>query len=73
MQEIALFSGKIYTPGTNFTRPPVVTVATNLNSASIDKISKLLSAISQTGCTGLGVVQCSAEPGLERSLVEKKT
>ena len=33
MREIALFSGKIYTPGTNFTRPPVVTVATNLNSA----------------------------------------
>ena len=32
MQEIALFSGKIYTAGTNFTRPPVVTVATNLNS-----------------------------------------
>ena len=29
MQEIALFSGKIYTAGTNFTRPPVVT---NLNS-----------------------------------------
>ena len=33
MREIALFSGKIYTPQTNFTRPPVVTVATNLNSA----------------------------------------
>ena len=32
MQEISLFSGKIYTAGTNFTRPPVVTVATNLNS-----------------------------------------
>ena len=32
MQEIALFSGKIYTAGTNFTRPSVVTVATNLNS-----------------------------------------
>ena len=32
-QEIALFSWKIYTAGTNFTRPPVVTVATNLNSA----------------------------------------
>ena len=32
MQEIALFSGKFYTAGTNFTRPPVVTVATNLNS-----------------------------------------
>ena len=34
MQEIALFSGKVNTAGTNFTRPPVVTVATNLNSAS---------------------------------------
>ena len=32
MRGIALFSGKIYTAGTNFTRPPVVTVATNLNS-----------------------------------------
>ena len=32
MLKIALFSGKIYTAGTNFTRPPVVTVATNLNS-----------------------------------------
>ena len=28
MRKIALFSGKIYTAGTNFTRPPVVTVAT---------------------------------------------
>ena len=32
MQEIALFSRIIYTVGKNFTRPPVVTVATNLNS-----------------------------------------
>ena len=32
MREIALFSGKIYTAGTNFTRLPLVTVATNLNS-----------------------------------------
>ena len=40
--------------------------------ASIDKILKLLIAISQSGCTGLGEVQCSAEPGLERSLVQKK-
>ena len=35
MQEIALFSGKIYTVGKNFTRLPVVTVATNLNSVDI--------------------------------------
>ena len=28
-----MFSGKIYTAGTNFARPPVMTVATNLNSA----------------------------------------
>ena len=28
-----LFSGKIYTAGTNFKRPPVATVVTNLNSA----------------------------------------
>ena len=33
MQESALFSGKIYTAGTNFTRPPVATVVTNLNLA----------------------------------------
>ena len=33
MRDIALISRKIYTAGTNFTRPPVVTVATNLNSA----------------------------------------
>ena len=32
MREITLFSRKVYTAGTNFTRPPVVTVATNLNS-----------------------------------------
>ena len=36
MREIALFSGKIYTAGTNFTRPLVVTVATNLNSDDDD-------------------------------------
>ena len=34
IREIALFSGKIYIAGTNFTQPPVVTVATNLNSGS---------------------------------------
>ena len=28
----ALFSGKIYTAGQNFTRPPVVTVVTNFKS-----------------------------------------
>ena len=32
MREIVLFSGKIYTAGTNFTQPLVMTVATNLNS-----------------------------------------
>ena len=30
-----LFSGKIYTAGKKFSRPPVVTVVTNLNSALI--------------------------------------
>ena len=34
MQENTLFPGKIYTAGTNFTRPPVAPVATNLNSAT---------------------------------------
>ena len=32
MHENALFSGKIYTDGKNFTQQLVVTVATNLNS-----------------------------------------
>ena len=32
MREKMLFSWKFCTAGTNFTRPPVVTVATNLNS-----------------------------------------
>ena len=32
VQENRLFSGRIYTAGTNFTRPPVATVVTNLNS-----------------------------------------
>ena len=31
MRDIALISRKIYTAGKNFTRPPVVMVATNLN------------------------------------------
>ena len=35
MRDIALISGKIYTAGKNFTRPPVVTVATNLNSVNL--------------------------------------
>ena len=35
MRKFALFFGKIYTAGTNFTRLPVVTVATNLNSVSV--------------------------------------
>ena len=47
MQEIALFSREIYTPETNFTRPPVVTVATNLNSE--DQVRKFLAPVSR-GC-----------------------
>ena len=39
MREIALFSGKIYTADTNFTRPPVATVATNLNSVHNSNLS----------------------------------
>ena len=38
MQEYALlFYGKIYTAGTNFTRPSVAPVVTNLNSAETDR------------------------------------
>ena len=33
LQGNALFSGKIYTTGKKFTRPPVATVATNFKSA----------------------------------------
>ena len=33
VQENPWFSGKIYTVGKNFTRPPVAMVVTNLNSA----------------------------------------
>ena len=33
--KIAWFSGNIYTASANFIRPPVVTVATNLNSAKM--------------------------------------
>ena len=35
MREFTLFSEKIYTAGTNLTRPPVVTVATNINSGPL--------------------------------------
>ena len=41
MQDIAVISRKIYTAGKNFTRPPVVTVATNLNSNSGNNIDTL--------------------------------
>ena len=34
MLEKALFPGKFYTAGTNFTRPPVATAVTNLNSGA---------------------------------------
>ena len=34
MWETALFSGKVYTADKNFTRPPVVTVATNSKSGT---------------------------------------
>ena len=48
--DIALFSGKIYMAGTNFTQPLVVTVATvatNLNSA-MQKTQKALTYYSST-------------------------
>ena len=47
MTKIALFSGKIHTATTNFTRPPGVTVATNLNSEKNGRaknIGEILSA-----------------------------
>ena len=42
MREIALFSGKIYTAGTNFTRPLGVTVETNLKLCIYDTKSHCL-------------------------------
>ena len=41
MREIALFFWKIYTAGTNSTRLPVMTVATNLNSDEDDYVQPL--------------------------------
>ena len=40
MRKFALFFGNIYTAGTNFTRPPVLTVATNFNSGSVKTNTK---------------------------------
>ena len=37
MQENRLFSGQIYTGGTDLTRPPVATVVTNLNYAHMEQ------------------------------------
>ena len=55
MREIALFSGKIYTAGTNLTRPQVVTVATNLNS-----VVTIINIIIRDG--SLSAHQCLLEP-----------
>ena len=45
MGEIALFSSNIYTAGTNLTRPLVVTVATNIDSAYLQWKVEYYSAI----------------------------
>ena len=55
MREIALFSRQIYTPETNFTRPPVVTVATNLNSASLSSLISAIIIIISLSLSELGV------------------
>ena len=38
LQRNALLSGKIYTAGKKFTRPPVVTVATNFKSVLVSHL-----------------------------------
>ena len=48
MRDIALISRKIYTAGTNFTRPLVVTVATNLNSGSPGVFSNYIPSINRS-------------------------
>ena len=65
-REIALFSGEIYTAGTNFTRPLVMTVATNLNSGVGKTISHFRthsSNLNNRGKKGLvmGVVVAKAK------------
>ena len=54
MQEIAFFSGKIYTAGTNFTRPPVMTVATNLDSVKV--VTKVV-ALGDSQKVGIGGIR----------------
>ena len=54
MREIALFSGKIYTAGTNFTRPPVMTVATNLDSVKV--VTKVV-ALGDSQKVGIGGIR----------------
>ena len=54
MQEIALFFGEIYTAGTNFTRPLVVTIATNLNSVKV--VTKVV-ALGDSQKVGIGGIR----------------
>ena len=53
LQGNALFSGKIYTGGKKFTRPPVVTVATNFKSGGYHqyKTYRLLREAASSGST----------------------
>ena len=54
MREIAMFFGKIYTAGTNFTRPLVVTIATNLNSVKV--VTKVV-ALGDSQKVGIGGIR----------------
>ena len=54
-----LFSWKFYTAGTNFTRPPVVTVATNLNS-DWNRKSRILRNMRIEGEVVVGAIQGGA-------------
>ena len=54
MRENALFSGKIYTAGTTFTRPPVMTVATNLDSVKV--VTKVV-ALGDSQKVGIGGIR----------------
>ena len=61
MQEIALFSGKIYTVGKNFTRPPVVTIATNLNSDSMVQVNSRVQVNSMVHVNSMVQVNCMVQ------------
>ena len=66
MREIALFSVKIYTACTNFTRPLVVTVATNLNSVHFIFEKSMTSLLDRTANDMVSPTQAVTTCSLEK-------